>query len=80
MKGGTAVAIAFAIIFAFGLVLGYSISKLFVKQMPLGVLRIDESDPDGPYIFLELSTDPRIIKQNRYVTLEVNATSYISQK
>ena len=73
-------AIAFAIIFAFGLVTGYSISKLFVKQVPLGVLRIDESDPDGPYIFLELSTDPRIIKQNRYVTLEVNATSYISQK
>ncbi len=47
----------------FGLVLGYiigriiKIDKLDSKKQPIGTLHIETSDPDGPYLFLELSKD-----------------------
>lgn len=45
-----------------------------------GILRIDNSDPDGPYLFLELSSDPKFIMKEKYITLKVNTDSYISHK
>lgn len=50
------------------------------KQKPIGTLRVDSSDPDGPYFFLELETHPEFIKKEKYVTLKVDTRSYVSQK
>ena len=62
-----------------GMVVGHVLSKH--NTNPVGALRIDKSDPDdGPYLFLELKTHPSIIEQQKYITLEVNTESYISQK
>lgn len=63
-----------------GGMLGYILTKHIYSKKPIGVLRIDSSDPDGPYLFLELETDPNVLKKEKYVTLKVDTKSYISQK
>ena len=68
------------ITFIFGGVLGFLISKAILKEDPVGTLRIDNSDPDGPYLFLEMRTDPRTLTKRKNVVLKVNAKSYISQE
>lgn len=72
--------------FIFGLVIGIAVSALtavvrsFKRRKPIGVLRIDSSDPDGPYMFLELSEEPRVLMSKKRITLDVKTESYISQK
>lgn len=44
-----------------------------------GTLRVDTSDPDGPYLFLELHTPVSEVMKQKQVTLDVNTESYISQ-
>lgn len=61
-------------------VIGYCLAMKKYSKKPIGTLRIDSSDPDGPYLFLELATDPNIIKKEKYVLLKVDTRSYISQK
>ena len=62
-------------------VLGVAVTCLIRRQKPIGTLRMDESDPEyGPYLFLELETDPSVIKRMNRVTLKVNVKNYISQK
>lgn len=69
------------IIFLFGVMMGYIIAKITSCEKPVGVLRVDHSDPDdGPYLFLELSSNPNTLIHDTYVTLKVNTQSYISQK
>lgn len=73
------------LIFVLGLVLGLILAFIFVryrrrKEQPVGVLRVDTSDPDGPYLFLELHTGVGDVMQRKQVTLEVNAKNYISQE
>ena len=70
--------IAIVVCLICGYVLGYSLGKN--KRKPIGTLRVDSSDPDGPYLFLELETDPGVIKKEKYVLLKVDTKSYISQK
>lgn len=50
------------------------------KRKSIGTLRVDSSDSDGPYLFLELETDPNAIKKEKYVLMKVDTRSYISQK
>lgn len=61
-----------------GIIVGYAVGKN--DRKPIGTLRVDSSDPDGPYLFLELETDPSIIKKEKYVFLKVDAKSYLSRK
>lgn len=72
---------ALIMVFILGLMIGY-VSKKFVDNIEtVGNLRIDNSDPDdGPYLFLELETNPESIKRKKYITLKVVAKNYISQK
>ena len=63
-----------------GGMLGCVLTKSMYSKKPIGVLRIDSSDPDGPYLFLELETDPNVLKKEKYITLKVDTKSYISQK
>jgi hypothetical protein len=65
------------ILWLFGVGFGYVAASFSVHTS--GKLRIDKSDPEGPYMFLELNADPSTIERKKYVTLEIDATSYISQ-
>lgn len=49
------------------------------KKDTAGTLRVDTSDPDGPYLFLELNTPVSEVMKQKQVTLDVNTKSYISQ-
>lgn len=70
----------FAIIFAIGVMIGSIITRIIIRLLDVGTLRIDTSDPDGPFMFLELSKDVDSVTSKKYVILKVNLKSYISQK
>ena len=61
-------------------VIGYWFGMKKYSKKPIGTLKIDSSDPDGPYLFLELETDPSVIKKEKHILLKVDTKSYISQK
>ena len=68
------------IIFAIDIVIASIITKIITKPLDFGTLRIDTSDPDGPFMFLELSKDVDTVASKKYVILKVNLENYISQK
>lgn len=59
---------------------GKLVTKIITKPLDIGTLRIDTSDPDGPFMFLELSKDVDTVASEKYVVLKVNLENYISQK
>ena len=71
----------YIIILVAGIILGYSLGVLAKSEKPVGTLRVDQSDPDdGPYLFLELETDPREVMRRKYVNLKVLVKDYVSHK
>jgi len=68
------------IILAIGIVVGSIITRIIIRLLDIGTLRIDTSDPDGPFMFLELSKDVDTVASKKYVILKVNLKNYISQK
>ncbi|WP_303045837.1 hypothetical protein [Turicimonas muris] len=68
------------IILAIGIVVGSIITRIIIRPLDFGTLRIDTSDPDGPFMFLELSKDVNTVASKKYVVLKVNLKNYISQK
>lgn len=72
------------VIFLLGLILGAAlgvgITRVTSRTKPIGTLRIDTSDPDGPYLFLELNKGIGEFYTQDYVMLEVSNESYISRK
>lgn len=66
------------ITFLFGGVVGFVISKVISRGHPVGTLRINTSDPDGPYLFLESNVDPNIIVHHKHVMLNVDVNNYSS--
>lgn len=74
------IVIAAIVIGIAGGILGYILAMRMCSKKPIGTLRVDSSDPDGPYLFLELETDPNVLKKEKYVTLKVNTKSYISHE
>lgn len=49
------------------------------KNDIVGVLRIETSDPDGPYMFLELHTSISELMKREDVRLHVDTKGYISR-
>lgn len=69
------------IIFALiGGMIGAFLTKLIYPTKPIGTLRIDTSDPDGPYLFLELDEGIDKFYKKDFVMLSVNTENYVSQK
>ena len=61
-------------VFCIGLSVGTLLARL--KRRPVGTLRVDSSDPDGPYLFLELDIAPERVKYREYISLKVDTKSY----
>ncbi|WP_290235367.1 MULTISPECIES: hypothetical protein [Bacteroides] len=66
------------VIFITGFLVGCGITVAIFKQKCIGALRVDTSDPDGPFIFLEASKSIDFIASKKSVMLEVNLKNYIS--
>ena len=62
-----------------GFLVGFFCACYGVAKMKIGDLRIDNSDPEETYMFLELEKGVGDISKKRIVLLKVNPTNYISQ-
>ena len=67
------------LIFLVGMIVMRLIEKNNHKNDIVGVLRIETSDPDGPYMFLELHTSISELIKREDVRLHVDTTNYISR-
>lgn len=70
----------FALSFLFGVAIGVIVTSLLIRSV--GVIRIDQSDPDDhPYLFLEINRGcyEKLLRSKR-VIFEVRKENYISQK
>lgn len=65
---------------AIGNITGCLITKSVIFSNRIGTLRIDNSDEDGPYTFLEAKEDVNRIAMRRYVILDVNYSNYLTQE
>lgn len=64
-----------------GILIGFAVSSIIRrKHLTVGFLRIDKSDPDGPYLFLELKKSVNKIVTQRTVLLEVKREDFIPHK
>ena len=63
-----------------GILIGFAVSSIIRRKHPVGFLRIDKSDPDGPYLFLELKKSVNEIVIQRTVLLEVKREDFIPHK
>lgn len=67
------------LMFIGGVIVGSVITLLVFRPKTIGALRVDHSDPDGPYLFLELTDGIDKVKSKKYVTLQVKIKDYISR-
>lgn len=63
-----------------GIVIGFAVSFIIRRKHLVGFLRIDKSDSDGPYLFLELKKSINEIVTQRTVLLEVKREDFIPHK
>lgn len=63
-----------------GVLIGFAVSFIVRRKHPVGFLRIDKSDSDGPYLFLELKKGVNEIVTQKTVLLEVRREDFIPHK
>lgn len=63
-----------------GILIGFVGTSIIYRKHPIGFLRIDKSDPDGPYLFLELEKSINEIVTQRVVLVEVKRKDFIPHK
>lgn len=66
--------------FLLGGLIGTVLTKRTYPTEPIGTLRIDTSDQDGPFLFLELDKSVGEFYKESQVVLKVNTENYISPK
>lgn len=69
-------AVTFVLGVIFGSILVYTISR----ANNVGNIRIDRSDPDGPYLFLELKEGVDRLSKRRYAMCRIVDKNYVSHK
>lgn len=65
------------IILALGILVGIILACIVFRFFLIGVLRVDHSDPDGPFLFLELSKRVDSVTSKKYVVLKVKAKDFV---
>lgn len=73
----------FVLIFIAGILIGWAIAlvaTLIFKPKPFGDLRVDNSDPNEPYLFLELEHGLPDLKNGKEVCFRVKVEDYLPQK
>lgn len=64
-----------------GVIIDAVVVMCYTRTRTSGILRLDTSDPnDGPYLFLELTTDLKSISKKKHITFEISTNNYISQE
>ena len=73
-------AIYLLISFIVGMTGGVLLKSLLLRPRVSGVVNIDRSDPDGPYLFLELEEGIHELSMQEYVKFRVQNKNYISSE
>lgn len=66
-----------------GVIIGACIMAVIAKLIrpkPVGYLRVDHSDPEDPYLFLELGTSLPSLMKKKEVVLAIKVKDFISHK
>ena len=66
--------------FILGMAVGVAAIYIWLTAKSDGTLLIDSSDPDGPYMFLEVGRSIEDIRKKPFVILRVNLKSYLTRK
>ena len=66
--------------FMVGVLTGLLIMYILCRSKPIGVINIDRSDPDGPYLFLELTGSISELSSKKHANFKVKSENYISPK
>lgn len=67
-------------IFVLGVLVGTIFMGIVFRFFLVGTLRVDHSDPDGPFLFLELSKRIESVVSKKYVVMRVKAKDFIPHK
>ena len=59
------------IIFTLGIIVGCVLTLTQLKKRNSGTVREEQVDEDGPYMFLELNTQPHNLKHLTYVVFKI---------
>lgn len=70
----------YVFIFVVGTIFGMLFERILIKSSHIGILRIDNSDGDGPYLFLELSKSVSAFNKRKRVIMSVKEENYISHE
>lgn len=68
-----------SLIFLVGMIVMRLIERNNHKNDIVGILKIEMSDPDGPYMFLELHTPISELIKHESIRLRVDTKGYISR-
>ena len=68
------------LMFSVGIIIGSVVTQLLWWPKRVGSLRVDTSDPDGPYLFLELTKDLSSVTKSDSVILKVRKENFISHE
>lgn len=68
------------VLFLAGVFVGAILTVIIMRTKKMGVLRVDTSSEDGPYLFLELSKNIDEICGRKYVIFKVCVKNLLSQK
>ena len=68
-----------SLIFLVGMIVMRLIERNNHKNDIVGILKIETSDPDGPYMFLELHTSISELIKHENIRLRVDTKGYISR-
>lgn len=63
-----------------GIIVGLIPYILDKRKTSVGTLKIDTSDNDGPYLFLELHKDVSEIYNQKKITLDVDPTDFATHQ
>lgn len=63
-----------------GVVIGIVGALVIFVPKSVGSLRIETSDSDGPFLFLELGTSIESLWSKKRVVMDIKRESYISRK
>ena len=63
-----------------GVIVGIILTCAAFRSFLVGSLRVDHSDPDDAYLFLELSKSMRQVVSKKYVMMKVKIENFIPHK
>lgn len=63
-----------------GVLIGFIGAAITDRKRHVGFLRVDASDPDSPYLFLELKKNIAEITTQKRIILEVKCENFIPHK